>query len=107
VNALETILAEVRQVLERMDDGQLDRLAVGLLAAPRVFITGEGRSGFMAKAFAMRLAHLGLPVAVLGETTTPPVTRGDTLVAVSGSGTTHGTVHAARTAADRAPGSSR
>jgi D-arabinose 5-phosphate isomerase GutQ len=75
VNALETILAEVRQVLERMDDGQLERLAAGLLAAPRVFVTGEGRSGFMAKAFAMRLAHLGLPVAVLGETTTPPVTR--------------------------------
>jgi 6-phospho-3-hexuloisomerase len=101
MNALETILTEVRQVLERMDDGQLDRLAAGLLAAPRVFVTGEGRSGFMAKAFAMRLAHLGLPVAVLGETTTPPVDRGDTLVAVSGSGTTHGTVHAARTAADQ------
>ena len=29
----------------------------------------------MAKAFAMRLMHLGLPVFVIGETTTPAVTR--------------------------------
>jgi 6-phospho-3-hexuloisomerase len=101
VNALRTILAEVQQVLERIDDGQLDQLAAGLLKAPRVFVTGEGRSGFMARAFAMRLAHLGRPVAVLGETTTPPVSHGDTLVAVSGSGTTHGTVHAARAASDQ------
>jgi 6-phospho-3-hexuloisomerase len=55
----------------------------------------------MARAFAMRLAHLGLPVEVLGETTTPPVDQGDTLVAVSGSGTTHSTVHAAQTASDQ------
>lgn len=82
-------------MLDRIDDGQLDQLAAGLLGAPRGFVTGEGRSGFMARAFAMRLAHLGLPVAVLGETTTPPASDGDILVAVSGSGTTHGTVHQA------------
>ena len=101
MNGLETILTEVEQVLDRMDDGELDQLAAGLLMAPRVFVAGEGRSGFMARAFAMRLAHLGLPVHVLGETTTPPVAHGDTLVAVSGSGTTHGTVHAGQAAGDQ------
>jgi 6-phospho-3-hexuloisomerase len=52
----------------------------------------------MAKAFAMRLMHLGLPVFVIGETTTPAVKGSDTLVAVSGSGTTGGTVRVAEQA---------
>jgi 6-phospho-3-hexuloisomerase len=100
MNALETILAEVQKVLERIDDAELGQLATQLQVAPRVFVAGEGRSGFMARAFAMRLAHLGLTVYVLGETITPPMRQGDLLVAVSGSGTTHGTVHAAQTASD-------
>ena len=49
----------------------------------------------MARAFAMRLMHLGLTVYVIGETTTPAVAAGDTVVAVSGSGTTAGTVRVA------------
>ncbi len=49
----------------------------------------------MARAFAMRLMHLGLNVQVIGETTTPAVRAGDTLVAVCGSGTTAGTVRVA------------
>jgi 6-phospho-3-hexuloisomerase len=53
----------------------------------------------MAKAFAMRLMHLGLEVHVIGETTTPSVVAGDTLVAVSGSGTTAGTVRVAEQSA--------
>ena len=49
----------------------------------------------MARAFAMRLMHLGLTVHVIGETTTPAVGPGDTVIAVSGSGTTAGTVRVA------------
>jgi 6-phospho-3-hexuloisomerase len=100
MSALDTILDEVQQVLERIEDAELAELATQLRVAPRVFVAGEGRSGFMARAFAMRLAHLGLTVYVLGETITPAMRRGDLLVAVSGSGATHGTVHAAQTAID-------
>ena len=53
----------------------------------------------MARAFAMRLMHLGLTVFVVGETTTPAITGEDTLVAVSGSGTTAGTARVAQQAA--------
>ncbi|QNS07815.1 6-phospho-3-hexuloisomerase [Streptomyces xanthii] len=95
---LDTVLDEMRGVLAAVDAGQLDALASTLLAARRVFVAGEGRSGFMAKAFAMRLMHLGLPVHVIGETTTPAVAEGDTVVAVSGSGTTAGTVRVAEQA---------
>ena len=85
-------------VLARVSRDEVGALADRLNAAPRVFVTGEGRSGFMAKAFAMRLMHLGLPVLVIGETTTPSVASGDVVVGVSGSGTTGGTVRVAEQA---------
>jgi len=54
----------------------------------KIFTVGEGRSGFVAKAFAMRLMHLGFNAFVIGETTTPGVEQGDVVIAISGSGTT-------------------
>ncbi|MGI5466986.1 SIS domain-containing protein [Streptomyces sp. CA-132043] len=95
---LDTVQDEMRGVLGAVDTASLDTLATVLLRARRVFVAGEGRSGFMARAFAMRLMHLGLPVHVIGETTTPAVGAGDTVVAVSGSGTTAGTVRVAEQA---------
>ncbi len=93
-----TILGEIEQVIQKVDDADVETFVNKLIAAPRVFVTGEGRSGFMAKAFAMRLMHLGLKVYVVGETISPAIASGDALVAVSGSGTTAGTVHIAQTA---------
>jgi 6-phospho-3-hexuloisomerase len=97
---LDVVLGEIRAVTDQVDERDLQRLADSVMAAPRVFVIGEGRSGFMAKAFAMRLMHLGILVHVIGETTTPAVGSGDLLVAVSGSGITAGTVRAATAAAD-------
>ena len=59
-----------------------------MLAAKRVYVAGAGRSGFIARAFAMRLLHLGYDVYVVGETITPALEPGDTLVVFSGSGET-------------------
>ena len=82
-----------------MSRDEVGALADRVEAAQRVFVAGEGRSGFMAKAFAMRLMHLGLPMHVVGETTTPSVADGDVVVVgVSGSGTTAGTVRVAEQA---------
>lgn len=94
----QTVLDEISGVLAALDDSEVDAFATVLVGARRIFVTGEGRSGFMAKAFAMRLMHLGLPVHVVGETTTPAVAEEDTVVAVSGSGTTAGTVRVAEQA---------
>jgi 6-phospho-3-hexuloisomerase len=87
-------------VLAKVDRGEIEALTSALAGAARVFVAGEGRSGFMAKAFAMRLMHLGLTVHVVGETTTPSIGGGDTVVAVSGSGSTAGTVRVAQQARD-------
>ncbi|WP_458319281.1 6-phospho-3-hexuloisomerase [Mycolicibacterium brisbanense] len=93
-----TILGEIRGVLGSFDYAQLDTVADEINSASHVVVAGEGRSGFMAKAFAMRLMHLGVPVHVVGETTTPALGGEDLLVAVSGSGTTASTVRAAEQA---------
>jgi 6-phospho-3-hexuloisomerase len=97
---IDTVLQEMTSVLAKVSRDEVAALADRLDAAPRVFVSGEGRSGFMAKAFAMRLMHLGLPVHVVGETTTPSVAKRDVVVAVSGSGTTAGTVRVAEQAVE-------
>ncbi|MFP5346652.1 MAG: 6-phospho-3-hexuloisomerase [Actinomycetes bacterium] len=96
---LDVVLGEITGVVGKVDREQVRALADVLGSADRVFVAGEGRSGFMAKAFAMRLMHLGLTVYVVGETITPALREGDTVVAVSGSGTTAGTVRVAEQAA--------
>jgi hexulose-6-phosphate isomerase (EC 5.-.-.-) len=54
----------------------------------KVLVVGAGRSGLVARGFAMRLMHLGYKSYVLGETITPSVGSNDLVVAISGSGTT-------------------
>jgi 6-phospho-3-hexuloisomerase len=85
---LKLILAEVAAVLDRVSPEAVQGFTDDLRAAGRVFVLGEGRSGLMGKAFAMRLMHLGARVYAVGETITPAVEAGDTLVVISGSGTT-------------------
>lgn len=54
----------------------------------KILVLGWGRSGFMGKAFAMRLMHLGFEVYVIGETIAPGATPDDLVIVVSGSGMT-------------------
>jgi 6-phospho-3-hexuloisomerase len=53
-----------------------------------IFTVGMGRSGFVARAFALRLMNLGFSVYFLGETITPAAEKGDILIAISGTGST-------------------
>jgi 6-phospho-3-hexuloisomerase len=64
----------------------------------RIYVIGAGRSGLVAKAFAMRLMHLGFSSYVVGETITPAMTTGDMLIALSGSGKTRTVLDIAETA---------
>lgn len=92
---LDVIQSEIAGVLAQTDPGQLETMVSELDAAGRVFAAGAGRSGFMVNALATRLVHLGSRVHVVGEATAPTMANGDVLVAVSGSGTTAGTVRTA------------
>lgn len=86
--SLGTVLHEIDNVVAQVSPGDAERFYRAVTSAGRVFITGEGRSLFVAQTFAMRLTHLGIDAAVIGEATCPKPGVGDLLVAVSGSGKT-------------------
>ena len=90
---------EIKRMINWMSEQVLDdQQAEGLVKAilntqdekgnniKRIFVAGLGRSGFVAEAFGMRLAHLGYDVHILGEPTAPAVGKEDLFIVVSGSG---------------------
>ena len=80
---LRSILDELIEVLARVERSDMERLLDVMRGANRVFVTGVGRSGLMARALAMRLMHLEFDVHVVGETTTPSIGKGDLLLCCS------------------------
>jgi 6-phospho-3-hexuloisomerase len=94
----EIILREVTEVLARIDERSSQDFTRRLARAKRVYITGVGRSGLVVKAFGQRLMHLGFDVHLADEITAPGISRGDILVACSGTGSTQLTVYMARKA---------
>ena len=85
----------IRFIRDATDDAldispkKLEAFVKALEPAHRVFLYGRGRSGFVARAFAVRLMHLGYQTFVVGETITAPVQKDDVVICVSGSGTTY------------------
>lgn len=84
------ILAELKRTLTLIDDAEAEKLVSGILQAKKIFVAGGGRSGFMAKAFVMRMMHMGLDAYVIGETVTPNLEADDLFIVGSGSGETQG-----------------
>ncbi|UCE45196.1 MAG: SIS domain-containing protein [Methanobacteriota archaeon] len=72
-----------------------DRFVDMIVGAPRIFIYGVGRSGLIAKAFAIRLVQMGLEVFFVGETVTPIVGEKDLVIIVSHTGDTMSCVQTA------------
>jgi 6-phospho-3-hexuloisomerase len=66
-----------------------------ILAAKKIFIYGVGRSGLIAKAFAIRLVQMGLEVFFVGETITPIVEEGSLVIIVSYTGETMSAIQTA------------
>lgn len=97
-NAYKMIIDEHINLYNALDFSLLTPIIAPLKKANNIFLIGAGRTGFMVKAAAMRLMHLGYSVYVIGETITPAIEEGDLLIAVSGSGTTSAIVNAAETA---------
>jgi len=97
-HAMKDISEEVLSISKGLDTKQVEEFIQALLKSKRIFVIGAGRSGIVAKAFAMRLMHLGFDSYVVGETITPALRGKDILVAVSGSGETSLVVSAAKIA---------
>lgn len=88
MSTIPTIMNEINEVMKQVDETQLEAALNYFQKDKRIFVIGAGRSGFQGKGFAMRLMHIGYTDYVMGETITPSIQKGDTWVAISGSGTT-------------------
>ncbi|NOZ58924.1 MAG: 6-phospho-3-hexuloisomerase [Euryarchaeota archaeon] len=96
--AMFSITKHVEQVAEELGEEEVEALIQSIISAKKVFVYGAGRSGLVAKAFAMRLMHLGINVFVVGEIITPAIEKEDLLITISGSGETTSVVNAAKIA---------
>jgi 6-phospho-3-hexuloisomerase len=83
---LAAALAPVHEVLARVRERDVEAFERSLLGARRIFVAGLGRTGLMARGFAMRLMHLGRRVYHVGDVITPAIRRGDVLVICSRTG---------------------
>lgn len=92
------ILGKLGSVLRQVDEEDVEKLVASILSSDQVFIAGMGRSGLMARPFAMRLMQMRFPTYLVGDATTPAIGHGDLLIAISGSGETKITHHIASAA---------
>ena len=99
--SIAAILENIQSAEEFLDEESIDKFEDIIINAKNVFVTGAGRSGLAAKAFAMRLMHLGLSSYVVGETISPAIYEDDCIIAISGSGETNTIVSAVKIAKNR------
>lgn len=85
---MEQMAESIKKTAILLDNVETSAFFDLMLKAKRIYVAGAGRSGLIARAFAMRLLHLGYEVYVVGETVTPALEPGDTMVVFSGSGET-------------------
>lgn len=90
------ITAELDKTLDQISSEDVEKLANKILDAKHVFVAGAGRSGFMVRAFAMRLMHMGFTAYVIGEAITPNLEKQGLLIIGSGSGATSSLVSMAK-----------
>ncbi len=88
IESMNFIANHIKRIALNLDTDSVISLVDSIMNAKRIFLMGAGRSGLAARAFAMRLMHMGFNVYVVGETTTPAVQVDDLVIAVSGSGET-------------------
>lgn len=85
-NTIRQIITEIDRVLSKVDEAEISALEEAILKANQIIVYGLGREGLVMRGFAMRLMHLGLKVAVVGDMTTPPLGPGDLFIVSCGPG---------------------
>lgn len=99
--AINAILKNIESATDNIDENVISEFMDILTTSKNVFVIGAGRSGLVAKAFAMRLVHLGISAYVVGETISPAIYDDDCILAISGSGETNTIVSAVKIAKNR------
>lgn len=101
IKFLDNLEKHIRSLKNEIDLNQVEELIKAIEGARNIFVMGAGRSGFIAKSFAMRLMHLGYKVYVVGETVTPRISKEDVLISISGSGETTSVVNISKKAKEQ------
>lgn len=96
--SIDAIIDNIREAEELLIEEDISNFLDVLKDSSNIFVTGAGRSGLVAKAFAMRLMHLGFSAYVVGETISPAIMSNDCILAISGSGETSNIVSACKIA---------
>lgn len=99
MQTISAILGELTTVCSKVSKEQYQNLVEIFKEDKTFYFSGEGRSGLIGKAIAMRLMHGGKKVYVIGETITPAITENDVLIILSGSGKTAHSTHVGQSAA--------
>ncbi len=92
------LLKHIERIIDEIDTFEADVFINEIAKSKRIFTYGAGRSGLVAKAFAMRLMHLGKTVYIIGDIITPAITKDDCIVLISGSGETLSVINTAKVA---------
>ena len=87
-DSIDYIQRKIKDILDKVSQNDISKIKKLFFNSNRIFVYGAGRSGLVAKAFAIRLVHLGFQSFVIGETITAPVKKGDLVIIISGSGET-------------------
>ncbi|XAO71919.1 MAG: SIS domain-containing protein [Acetobacteraceae bacterium] len=105
--SLQIVRDETSRLMRNIAPTQLEAVAELCLAISkggktgmRWFFSGQGRSGLVAQMVAMRFMHLGLNSHFVGEASAPSIQPEDVLMLISGSGSTHVTLHFGKIAHD-------
>ncbi len=98
--AAEEILSGAEKAMSELDMNRVEKFIQMIMDSRerKIFVVGVGRSGFVGRAFALRLMNLGFNVYFLGETITPAAGEEDLIIAISGSGATKFALTASATA---------
>ncbi len=82
IDLTKKVLGEQRKVLLSVNPDEVEKLLEAIVAAKdnSVFIWGIGRMQCSARAFAMRLMHMGFDAHVIYDTTCPNLSPGDLLI---------------------------
>jgi len=99
--SIDAILSNIQKAVDYIEDDVVEEFENTIMASKNIFVTGVGRSGLAAKAFAMRLMHLRYSAYVVGETISPAINKNDCIIIISGSGETNTMVKAAEKARER------
>lgn len=81
-----TALAELGAVLDGIDQSTVDKACAMIAGAGTILLYGCGREGLQLRGLAMRLHHLGLNVAMVGDMAALPLGPGDVFITSAGPG---------------------